>query len=245
MLNAYLAATENLLQNPAAPTSLYTTANLTTYINTARGQLAGEAECIRAEGTLSTVIGQRNYAFSAITLTSAAVQGAINVRRIAYAVASGRKWVTPRPWPWFDLFKLSNPVPVNGPPTTWAQYAQGAASTNVTGDPSGSFYLDPPPDAVYTLYLDCTCYPIPLAADSDPEAIPYLWTDAVPFWAAWYALMSSQNQSRMADALRYKTMYDDFVVRARRAANPSVGRNMYEQAEDPARMGKFAPAGKQ
>ena len=44
MLTAYLNATAILLQNPVAPTSLYSTANLTTFINTARGQLAGESE---------------------------------------------------------------------------------------------------------------------------------------------------------------------------------------------------------
>lgn len=248
MLTNYLGVTQDLLQNPAAPTSLYNPIALTTYINIGRGQLAGEAECIRAEATLFAVIGQRNYQFNSFNFGASAatgIQGALHVRRIAYDVAIGRKWITPRPWPWFDLFNLSNPVPVSGPPQVWAQFAQGAGSqstgstSGITGNPTGSFYLDPPPDQAYALMLDCVCYPIALAQDTDVEAIPYQWTDAVPYWAAWYALMSSQNQARFADAMRYKQIYDDFVARARKAANPSVGRYMYEQADDPARAAKF------
>jgi hypothetical protein len=250
VLTNYLSLTQRLLQNPAAPTTLYSTSDLTLYINTARGQLAGESESIRYEGTLTTTIGQRAYNFSAInvgTPSSSGIQGAIHVRRIAYAVAAGRKWVAPRAFPWFDLFYLSNPVPQNGPPTDWAQYQQGGAGLgSITGegtgsDASGSFYLEPPPDQPYTLYLDCVCYPIALAADTDPEAIPYLWTDAVPFWAAWYALNTSQTNARMADAEKYMQIYKQFVQNGRQFSNPSVDRYIYEQAFDPAQANKVAP----
>ena len=248
MLTFYETQLKGLLQNPAAPTSLYATADLDRWINVARGQVAGESESIRVEGTISTVVGQRNYNFSAInvgTPSATGVQAPIHVRRIAYGVAAGRKWMTPRAWPWFDLFHLSNPIPVNGPPKTWAQYGQGSAGTGSEADPGagslggGSFYVDPPPDAVYTLYCDCVAYPIALAADSDPEALPYLWVDCVPFFAAWYALMSSQNNARMADAGRMMDNYKIFVDRARKAVNPSVGRWMYEQAGDPVQAAKI------
>ena len=250
MLTSYLNLTQRLLQNPAAPTSLYSSADLTTYINIARGQLAGESESIRVEGTLTTVAGQRNYNFSAInvgTPASTGVQGVIHVRRIAYAVASGRKWIAPRAWEWFDLFYLSNPVPQNSFPQQWAQYGQGSAGLGaITGegsgsDSSGSFYLDPPPDQPYLLYLDCVAYPISLAADTDPEAIPYLWTDAVPFWAAWYALNTSQTNARMDDAAKFMQIYKQFVDNARKFSNPSVDRYLYQQAFDPAQLNKVAP----
>jgi hypothetical protein len=248
LLSAYLTQTQGLLQNPGAPTSLYATADLTRWVNTARGQVAGESEAIRVIGTVTTIIGQRNYNFSSINLGTPSVtgvQGAIHVRRINYGVASGQKWVTPRPWPWFDQFYMNNPVPVNGPPRRWAQLSQGSAGLgSITGIgsgsmSSGSFYLDPPPDAIYTLYCDCVAYPIALAADTDVEAIPFLWTDAVPFFAAYYALLSSQTSARQADAERMMKHYSTFVERARQAANPSVLRPQYEQAADPAQAAKF------
>ena len=61
MLTAYLLATRRLLQLPsAASTTLYTDTDLTAYLNTARGQLAGESECIRIHGTIPTVAAQRS-----------------------------------------------------------------------------------------------------------------------------------------------------------------------------------------
>jgi hypothetical protein len=242
VLNAYILNTQRLLQNPPAPATLYSTTDLTSYINTARGQLAGEAECIRRIATIQTVIGQRNYNFSSLTIGDAAVAGVIHVRRISYNVGQGARWFNPRPWEWFDLFYLNNPVPQNGPPKNWSQYGQGSAGTNATGGgtmSSGSFYIDPPPDIVYTLNCDCVCYPIALAQDADPEAIPYLWTDAVPFFAAYYALLSAQSPARQADASRMMERYAEFVKRARQSSNPSVNRTSYQQANDPTEIAKL------
>jgi hypothetical protein len=248
VLTAYQTATKNLLQNPGAPASLYDTTSLNTWINTARGQLAGEGECIRIIGTISTVVGQRAYNFSSINTGVAAtngVQGVIHVRRISYNVGqnpqgqAGQQRVEPAAWEWFDLFNLNNPVPTYGPPQTWSQYGQGSAGTGTGSGATGSFYLDPPPDLTYTLNLDCVCYPQALAADGDVEAIPYLWTDAVPFFAAYYAYLSSQTGARQADAERMFGHYQTFLQRARQASNPSVNRFLYEQAGDPAQAAKM------
>lgn len=242
MLTAYQTSLQNLLQLPGAPTTLYPTVNLDSWINTARGQLAGEGECIRSIGTISTVIGQRNYNFSALNFGSSAttgIQGAINVRRISYNVGTGTQWIPPREWEYFDLYHMNNPVPVNGPPAVWAQYAQGAATPATGSAATGSFYIDPPPDIVYTLNCDCVCYPIVLADDTTVEAIPYLWTDAVPFFAAYYAFLTAQTGARMADAERMYGYYKEFLNRARMMSNPSVNRSQYEQAADPASINKL------
>jgi hypothetical protein len=252
VLNYYLAQTRKLLQNPAAPTSLYSDHDLTLWINIARGQLSGEGECVRRIAQISTVIGQRNYNFSAISLSDASVAGVIHVRRVAYAVASGQQWIDPRSWEWFDLYHMNNVVPVNGPPSVWSQYGQGSAGLGaITGIgsstmSSGSFYIDPPPDAIYTLNVDTVCYPVALAADTDPECIPYLFTDCVPFFAAYFALLSAQTSGRMADADRMMGYYQTFLGRARNSANPSVNRSQYEQTPDifkPGKLGLQAPKG--
>lgn len=214
----------------------------------ARGQLAGEAECIRVIGTIQTSIGIRNYNFSSINIGTPSATGAagvIHVRRISYNVASGQKWFAPRGWEYFDLYFLNNPVPVNGPPSEWSQYAQGSSNIGALSgaggafQATGSFYLDPPPDLAYVLNCDCVCYPIVLAADTDAEAIPYLFTDAVPYFAAYLALLSAQTSARQADAERLFSYYTTFLQRARHFSNPSVNRGMYQQEPDPTRINKL------
>src|SRR5215470_1364369 len=155
MLNTYLTDTRNLLQNPQAPTALYSDSVLTRYINISRGQVAGEGECIRVLGTLSTVIGQRNYSFADINIgtpTITGINGVIHVRDVLYGIGDGglRK-LYPRGWEWFQQFSLNTAVPQSGPPSTWAQYGQGAQSPGApaASSASGTFYLDPPPDLVY------------------------------------------------------------------------------------------------
>lgn len=232
MLNQYLTQTQNILQNPSAPVSLYSTVSLISYINQARGQLAGESKSIRYVGTISTIPTQRAYNFASVSLISG-VQGALNIRTIQYGVGTGQKWIQPRSWTWFNFYFLNNPVPPNSFPAAWAQLGQGA---------SGTFWLDPPPDLSYTLYCDVVGYPINLANDNDPEAIPYLWTDAVPYYAAYLAYLSAQSPARDRDAQNMLQLYEQFVERARRAATPDLGPTMYPQNIDPPQIAKLGVA---
>lgn len=230
------------MQSPSAPTSLYSTANLNIWLNLARGQVAGEARCIRYMGTISTVVGQRAYNFSSINTGVSAtngIQGAIHIRSITYNVGDGQQWIYARPWEWFMFYHLNNPVPQNGAPVDWAQFGQGSAGSGTGSGATGSFYLDPPPDFIYTLNLDLVCYPIALVDNSTVEAIPYLWTDAVPFFAAYYALLSAQTNARQADAQRYFQYYQTFMQRARDSANADVNPGMYSQATDPSVINKL------
>jgi hypothetical protein len=249
MLNQYLAATQSLLQNPAAPSPLYSTALLTNFINSARGQLSGEAKCIRYMGTLALSVGVQAYQFSSIALPSAAaagVQGVVGIETIWYQVGSGQQWIRPRPWPWFARYELSNPVPQSGPPKVWAQFGQGPAGPGVPNPVGGgSLYVSPLPDYTYTLPVDAVCYPKALTTDTDPEAIPYWWTDAIPYFAAYLALMSAQTNARMEQAKVMYGLYEEFVQRARRAATPMVLPGIYPQNPNPARANQLgvAPGG--
>jgi hypothetical protein len=240
LLTAYLTQTQRLLQNPAAPTTLYSTTDLTSYINTARGQVAAEGECVRMHGTASAIANNRGgYDFSGIAFTNTSVAGAIKVVNLWYSIGigptgiAGQRFIYPRPWEWFTVYGLNNPVPTPGPPVRWAQHGQGAASDAGASADGGSFWLDPPPDIAYSLIADCVCAPIALVNDATPEVIPYQWTDAVPFFAAYYALLSSQTSARIADAERLYNHYETFMTRARVQSNPSQGRWQYQQADDP------------
>ncbi len=236
MLNTYLTRTRNLLQNPGAPVPLYSTPDLTNYINQGRGQLAGEGKCIRAIGTISTVANQRNYNFVGVTVPTSGVAGIINIRSLQYGVGTGQKWINVRNWTYFNYYYLNNPVPDSGAPTNWSQLGEGV---------SGNFYLDPIPDIAYTLYCDAICYPLDLVDDTSPEAIPYLWTDAVPYFAAYLAYLSAQAPARQNDAARMFEHYQTFVERARQASTPDVNSHIYPQNRDPVQIAKLGLSPKQ
>jgi len=235
VLNAYLTQTRRLLQNPPAPTNLYSSQDLTDFINLARGQLAGENEAVRVYASLSTTPAQRVYPFSSIDTSSVqGVDSVFNIKQITVAVAAGGQFVHNRSFQWFNLFFLAKAVPESGRPSAWAQFAQGT---------TGSLYLNPIPDDVYTLNLDTVCLPIPLVDDTTVEAIPYPWTDCVPFFAAYYAYMSAQRQ---ADADKMFQRYEQFAQRARGMSNPSVLRKNFAQAPDELatnRLGVAPPSG--
>lgn len=224
MLNQYLTQTAQLLQNPAASTPLYSPADLTSYINRARGFLAGDAECVRVMAPVAMVVGQRviNFADFDVSGVNSAVRAPFNARFVWFGLGEGQKALRPRPWPWFAQYKLNNPVPPSGQPEVWSQYAQGII---------GSLYFDPIPDDAYSLQIDTVCLPIDLVDDSTAEAIPYPWTECVCFRAAYYALLSAQAPARQADADRMMQRYEDFKSQARKMSNPSILPGLYEQAQ--------------
>lgn len=234
MLAQYLTQTARLLQNPPAAPALYATSDLTSFINTARGQVAGDAECIRVLGSLPLAVGNRGpYPFSAINVGTSSVTGVdgpFNVRQVMVVIGGGNLNVRSRPWPWFQLYKLSRVVPPTGRPSTFSQYAQGT---------SGSLYFDPVPDVAYVAAVDTVCRPIALVDDTTVEAIPYPWTDAVPFFAAYLALLSAQ---RAADADAMLKRYENFRDRARKSSTPGVLPGQYPQQSDPTMENKLGLA---
>lgn len=232
MLASYEVALLNLLQTPLQPTPLIAAAQQIIYINTARGQVAGEGECIRIYGSLALVINQRTYPFSAITFGGAlGVSGVNNVRTMWFQVPAtpGQAWMTPRAFEWFGLYKLNNATPTAGQPQEWAQLGQGQ---------NGTLFIDPLPDLPYVCPLDASAAPALLTNDTDPEAIPPLWQDAVPFYAAWLAFM---NLQREADADKMMERYKTLMARARGIATPSVLAGQYAQAPDAAANARMQP----
>lgn len=220
MLNAYTQQTQLLLKDPKM--ERFNLFDLRGYVNTARGQVALEGECIRVYSTLTLSTTAQQYPFSAVSFPAGTqgVAGVMNVRMATFQIAGGAKRITSREWEYFNEFVLNNPVPVAGPPTEWAQYGQGAA---------GSLFVNLP-DFAYILNLDTVGYPLPLNSDTDFEAIPYAWTDAVPYYAAYVALLTAQQADAAAGMFK---LYEMFVGRARQFATPSVLPHQYEQTPDP------------
>ena len=229
MLSTYQTRTAQLLQNPSsAATQLYQTSDINIWINIARGQIAGASECIRVYGSLSLTTGTQVYPFSAINVsTIAGVAGVLHTRGSVIGVASGGLWLHPRPFPYFQLYFLSIPVPAQAQPVEYSQYGQGAG---------GSIYFNPVPDQNYTVSLDCVCYPINLVDDTTPEALVYPWTDCVAYFAAYLALMSAQ---RVSDADHMWQQYQTFMALARSMSNGDVSPSQYIQSGDPTRSNKL------
>ncbi len=221
MLFQYMQRTQLLLNDPSF--ARFNDTDLINYINMARGQIAGEAECIRVYATLAITAASQQYLFTSINTgnsVTTGIQGALHVRQISYAVASGQKILHSRPFPWFNTFVLSQPVPDAGPPSSWSQFGQGAA---------GSIFFNLL-DGPYTATLDVVGYPNALADDAAVEALPYQWTDAIPFFAAYYASMTEGDEKR-AEAMWKE--WEKFVRRARGQATSEVLPENFAQSPDP------------
>lgn len=226
MLYSYMQQTEFLLSD--VKQQITNPLFIKTWVNKARGQLAGEAECIRVSGRLTLTTNVRIFAFSAIGLSGAqGVQGPLNVRMMRYLSGDGALPIYPESYEWFNQFYQSLPVQVPGSPQRWAQYGQGV---------NGFILVHPIPDTNYTADLDMVCYPSDLNTDTDFEAIPYPWTDAVPFFAAYFAYFSLQRQKE-ADAMLQQ--YKNFIDRARGMSTPAVLPHLYSQVSDPTKLNKL------
>lgn len=222
-LAAYQALTLALLQAPTSPIPLITTDNLTTYINNARLQVAAQGACIRQYASLALVQGANQYNFSALTGLATGVAGVYHIRQVWYQIpgTTGLVWLPSRPFEYLGMFGLNKPVPQEGAPSMWAQFGQGE---------TGSFFIDPAPDLPYDCKLDALGVPAPLVDDTTAEAIPAIWTLPVPYYAAWFALLSLQRSS---DAEAMLKRFQEQMALARNAANPDLLQENWSQSQDP------------
>lgn len=232
MLNTYITQTQQMLANPPAPATLYSTSDITSFINRARLQIAGESQSIRGYLSLAVTSASQQYAFSAIDLTAAPAgsAGVFSVAQISYSLGAGAAFVRSRPWPWFNQYHLMDPAATAGPPAVWAQLGQGT---------SGTIWLNLL-DNAYTLNIDAVIEPAALVADADPEALPYPWTECVPFFAAYYAYLSAQRQQD-ADAMFQE--YQRFAARARAISTSAVLPGIMPMQPDPTWANKLALGG--
>jgi hypothetical protein len=205
-LTAYETLTAALLQAPSSPIPLIATGTLDSYINIARNQVAAEAECIRVPATLALVNGTQNYNFSAISVSGAPTNGIGSVITVR-SMRIGGQPLDIRSWEWFSQYYLGDGQA--GTPVRVSQQGQSLL---------GTLWFDPTPNAAATASLDVVCLPIALVSDGTTEAIPPLWTDAIPFYAAWLAMQSLQRQ---ADAEMMLRRYASLVRRGRQFATPT------------------------
>lgn len=240
-LNGYLQSTQRLLFD--AEQRIYNIGDLKAYVNEGRQQLAGESSAIKRLGTFTTTINSMGpYPFSAITLSNnTGIAGILNVRQLLYTIGTGQLWMRPRSFPWFTLYHLNDAAPdaTRGVPEVWSQYGEGTF---------GTLYVAPQSDFTYTVNADCICYPVDLTDDTTAETLPLLWTQAIPYYAAYRALLSSPPDAqaageRMKQAEQYWQLYERFVTRARAFATPDIVPQVYPQQPDMVREGRLGMTG--
>lgn len=98
-------------------------------------------------------------------------------------------------------------------PTVCSQYGQGG---------NGSLYYYPQPQQTYQTEWDAFCLPINLVDDTTPEAIPLPWSDAVPYFAAYLALLEMQKAN---DARGMLELFDKHLLRQSNSARPGRASN--------------------
>lgn len=225
----------------------YTQANLTTYINDARVQIALAAECIRQPAQMALVQGVQSYLFSAATfVASPAAQpivglaGVANIRSCRLVLFSvnpqgqaGQRRVSIRAWEWFQNYYLASNIPTQGPPVVASRLQPGITGTLWVASAQGG-----PPDQAYTLNLDAVAYPIPLVTDATVEALPNPWTEAVQYYAAYLALLNAQRNSD-ADAMFAR--YEVFERRGTQMTTPSRTPGKYPGGQGAQLAGQKVP----
>jgi len=208
-LNAYIAQVQSLLDDPGAV--VYTVPNLTIFVNDARVQIAMATESIRFIGLLGLTANIQAYAFNQFTGMTAGIAGPLVVRKAS--VRNPTEWTEmfDREWEWFWSNCLNGPRSVTtGTPDTYSQFQPGIG---------GIFFVSPTPTTGLNARADLVGYPINLATDADPEALPYPWTEAVQYYAAYLALLNAQ---RYADADSMLQRYDLFQTRATQGTTPTT-----------------------
>jgi hypothetical protein len=196
----YQAQTQSLLDDFGAVE--YTLANLTTYINDARKQIAGASESIRVEAQLNLVGGTQQYPISSVTALPAYVDTLLTARMARLQTATGFSPIAVRSWEWFNSFNLCQPTTLTGAPTECALLQNGTL---------GILYFSPIPDKVYTAFLNGVALPINLVDNTTIEILSTPWTEAVAYYAAYLALLNAQ---RSADANAMWSRYLSFEQRA-------------------------------
>jgi len=213
-------ATANMVGT--AVDSITVTAAGSGYNNTTTISFTGGSEVTPATASpvincVNTVANQEVYTFASVNAFARLTSGVDSILFVSsVAVSWGALKPTLKQWNWDDLqaFIRSYPV-VSGQPAIFAQFGQGEG---------GSIYLQPVPTQAAAMEWNCVCTPVDLVDDTTPEAIPYPWTDAVPFFAAYLAMLTAR---RPIEAKGMRDVYDDTMKRSRSQSESSMVEDFY------------------
>lgn len=217
-LTSYLTQVSALLTDSS--NQYYSTTDLTSYINSARSQIAMEGQCVRIlPSGNNTVAAQEVYTFATVNAllnsSTTGVQEVIMVNSIAISWGTIKPTLRHLAWDEFQAQLRAINTQLQSWPQYWAQYAQGV---------SGSVYFWPIPVQVMSMDWDCICRPVDLADDTTIEAVPWPWTDAIQYYAAYLALLYQKPQQ----AELMLKLYEKFMQRAQAMTNQTFVYDPYD-----------------
>lgn len=166
-----------------------------------------------------TVVNQETYATPTNLCLTNGVLNAIGVQAVAVNWGGYGSNLYTLIWnDWMNYQAYARQYPnVSGNPWFWTRYE----------NQNNSVFLRPIPSLAYPMQWSCTCSVVNLTTDSTPEAIPYSYTDAIPYFAAYLAYMSSQ---RKEDAQNMLQIYQMFTETGRSNFMTPIIESIYETA---------------
>lgn len=181
-------------------------------------------------GKLNVDQNTQQYSFSQIQFSGSGIAGPLAIETVNYEIGEGTRPLNALEWQRFNRYELGQPVPKRSQPRVWSEFGQGTA---------GTLWVNAL-DGAYTLDIKARLHPADLVDDTSPDAIPYLWSDAVPFLAAWYAYMALQRQ---ADADKAQQRFAQMMQLARGAATPTTQPGQFPGTPDPFMAGRLGVGG--
>ena len=157
---------------------------------------------------LCTAPGQEIYNFSGfntvINGVNPGIKSLIAIQSVSISYGIAKPTLDQCSFSEMQAYLRSTGIGQTSFPQVWAQYGQGS---------TGSLFLWPIPSVYASMDVDAYCLPIDLVDDSTPEAIPYPWTDCVPYYAAFMAFQAK----RMRDDASYMFAEAKRTIREGRA----------------------------
>lgn len=202
-LSQYVTQVQRLLHDPTG--TLYPVSDVKAYINETRSRLSLQSECVRVlygqqfSTTNNTVVNQEVYPYPTAIAVSSGIKDVIQVKSVTvnWGGANGSNQYMLEQWSFtkYQAYLGFYGPNLQGNPAVWCNYQNAVR-------------MRPIPSQISPMQWDTICSVIDLASDSDPEAIPYPYTDSVKYYAAYLSYMNSQNPapSTQMEALYNKTL---------------------------------------
>lgn len=216
-LDTYLSQVQdNLLHDPNG--LLWSTAEVTGYINEARNRICQDTKCLR-QILLSSVYpqlqfnqGQEFYTPQSF-LPAPYAGNLVDIMGISVVVNNERLKLQYYPYTQFDAF-------IRG----WVNFQDWpAAFTRIGGN---QICVGPVPNQNYPCDWDVSVIPVPLVLDTDPEPIPVPFTEPVQYYAAYKAKLKPQAQG---EAKYFLDLYDEIKKRCLIAWATRIVQNPYRR----------------
>ena len=174
-LNDYITETRRLLHDVNG--NFWTTAELTDYINDARGHTVQDTGCRRVLQTYTTTIGVETIAFSALPEGNNTID-CLNINLY---------WGDSR-WPMYYMAWTD----FNAQLRFWQNYNGQPIAFSMYGPKT--IFIGPKPNEAYYLEIDTVVLPDPLVTGAEPDLqIPSPFQEAVAYYAASKAKYQEQS----------------------------------------------------